>query len=238
VAIVGVIAASSALAGYEALLRLLHPQDVHHPWAVVAAGLVGFLGNEAVAVLRIRVGTRIGSAALVADGHHARTDGLTSLGVVVGALGVVAGLRWADPLVGLLITVAIAFVLVRAAKEVLARLLDQVDEPLVERIEAVLAATPGVQAVDEVRARWVGHGLRAEATVEVDPQLTVGQAHDITSEAERRLVADVPRLVAATLHAHPLGEAGHLHEGPHAHAHADDHPHQDLRPTTGDGPVT
>ena len=110
VVIVLFIASSSVLAGYEAIRRLANPQPVDHLWAVAAAGVLGFIGSELVARYRIRVGRRIGSAALVADGLHARTDGFTSLAVVLGAGGVAAGWQLADPIVGLLITVAIVVV--------------------------------------------------------------------------------------------------------------------------------
>jgi cation diffusion facilitator family transporter len=143
IVIVTAIAASSALAGYQAIERLLHPAQVSHLLAVAAAALVGFVGNETVARYRIRVGRRIGSAALVADGLHARTDGLTSLAVLAGAGGVAAGVPLADPLVGLLITVAILAVLRTAVRDVYRRLMDAVDPALVDRAEAALLATPG-----------------------------------------------------------------------------------------------
>jgi cation diffusion facilitator family transporter len=141
--VVLLIAGSSALAGYEAIRRLLHPQDLQYLWLVAIASVIGFLGNELVARYRIKVGREIGSAALVADGLHARTDGLTSLGVLVGAIGVAVGFRLADPIVGLAITVAILFVLRDAGREVLRRLMDAVDPELVEQIRSELLGTPG-----------------------------------------------------------------------------------------------
>src|SRR5215207_3311574 len=140
--IVAMIALSAGLAAYQAIERLLHPRDVTHLWAVAGAGLIGFLGNELVARYRIRVGRRIGSAALVADGLHARTDGFTSLAVLLGAGGVAVGWRWADPVVGLLITVVILFVLKDAAREVYRRLMDAVDPALVDQVETTLRGTP------------------------------------------------------------------------------------------------
>src|SRR5215213_3080586 len=109
--IVAMIALSAAVAGYESIRRLIDPQPISNVWVVLAAGILGFIGNEAVAIYRIRVGRKIGSAALVADGLHARTDGFTSLAVAAGAVGVMAGFPLADPIVGLLITIAILFVL-------------------------------------------------------------------------------------------------------------------------------
>ena len=209
VAIVGVILLSSALAAYEAVRRLVHPAHVTHLWAVAAAGLLGFVGNEVVARYRISVGREIGSAALVADGLHARTDGFTSLAVVVGAGGVALGLKQADPLVGLLITLAILSVLRDAARQVYRRLMDAVDEPLVEAVERVLRGTAGVRAVGEVRLRWIGHALRAEARVVVAPDLSLVAGHRIVDDAEHRLLHEVPRLAAALVHCDPEGDQHH-----------------------------
>ena len=210
--IVAMIALSAGLAAYEAIDRLLHPRDVTHLWAVAGAGLVGFLGNELVARYRIQVGRRIGSAALVADGLHARTDGFTSLAVLVGAGGVALGWRWADPVVGLVITLAILGVLRSAVAQVGARLLDAVDPTLVDRATDALNATDGVQGVRELRLRWIGHRLRAEADITADPELTITQAHALAHQAEDQLLADVPRLNAATVHISPVG--AHPEVGP------------------------
>ena len=203
IVIVVFIAASSALAGFEAVQRLLHPATVSHLPYVAAAALVGFAGNEIVARYRITVGRRIGSAALVADGLHARTDGFTSLAVLLGAGGVAIGWRWADPVVGLAITVAILFVLKDAAREVYRRLMDAVDPALVDKVEATLRATPDVRGVGEVRLRWIGHQLRAECEVTVADSATVVTAHAIAHDAEHRLIHAVPRLTAAVVHAEP-----------------------------------
>src|SRR6201997_705072 len=141
VVIVVVIAASSALAAYEAVSRLVHPQRVSGLIAVAVAALIGFTGNELVARYRIQVGRKIGSAALVADGLHARTDGFTSLAVLLGVGGVAADWDWADPVVGLVITVAILAVLRQAAWEIYCRLMDAVDPALVDQVEQKLRAT-------------------------------------------------------------------------------------------------
>src|SRR5215469_3061344 len=165
IVIVAVIVLSSAAAAYAAVTRLLHPHPVTHLVAVAAAAAVGFAGNELVARYRISTGRRIGSAALVADGLHARTDGFTSLAVLIGAGGVAIGWRWADPVVGLLITIAILAVLRQAAREIYRRLMDAVDPAVVDQAERVLAATPGVLGVGHVRMRCTGHQLRAECEV-------------------------------------------------------------------------
>ena len=217
IAIVGFIAASAVVAGYEAVQRLLHPAPVHHLGAVAAAALVGFAGNEVVAQFRIRVGRRIGSAALVADGLHARTDGFTSLAVLLGAGGVAIGWGWADPVVGLVITAAILLVGKDAAREVYRRLMDAVDPEVVDAVEQALRNTEGVRDVGEVRLRWIGHKLRAECEIVVDDGLSIVDAHSIAVEAEHRLIHDVPRLTAALVHADPAPRGGRTHHEALAH---------------------
>jgi len=201
--IVVMIAASALVAGYQSVTRLLDPQPLDYPWVVAAAGLVGFVGNELVAGYRIRVGKRIGSAALVADGHHARTDGFTSLAVIGGAAGTLLGFPIADPIVGLLITVAILVVLRDAGREVYRRLMDAVDPELSTTARKVLDATPGVRGVEDLRLRWVGHRLRAEASVLVDAHLDVSGAHEIAHAGEDRLLGSIAKLEAVTVHVSP-----------------------------------
>ncbi len=211
VAIVMVIAASSALAAYEAATRLAHPRPVSNLIAVSVAAVVGFAGNETVARYRIRVGRKIGSAALVADGLHARTDGFTSLAVLLGVAGVAAGWNWADPAVGLLITVAILAVLRQAAREIYRRLMDAVDPELVDQTEQTLRDTHGVLDVGKVRLRWIGHQLRAECEVVVDAAASAIEAHQVAVDAEHNLLHAVPRLTAALVHADPQDPAGADH---------------------------
>jgi cation diffusion facilitator family transporter len=207
--IVAMIALSCVLAGYESIRRLLDPQDLEHVWVVLVAGVIGFAGNEIVAVYRIRVGTRIGSAALVADGLHARTDGFTSLAVAAGAIGVMLGFPLADPIVGILITIAILFVLRGAARDVYRRLMDAVDPDLLDAAEDALRGTDGVLAVTELRLRWIGHRMRAEAGVEVATGLSHAHAHAIASDAEHRLAHAVPRLDAASVRVAPAAMLAH-----------------------------
>ncbi|MEV0567174.1 cation diffusion facilitator family transporter [Dactylosporangium sp. NPDC050588] len=220
IVIVLTIAASAVLAGLEAVDRLFNPAAVTHlPWVAVAA-VTGFAGNELVARYRIRIGRRIGSAALVADGLHARTDGFTSLAVLLGAGGVAVGWRWADPVVGLAITVAILFVLKDAAREVYRRLMDAVDPALVDTAEATLAGTPGVRRVAALRMRWIGHRLHAETDLVVADTLTVVEAHAIALDAEHRLLHAVPRLTAATIHTDPDSADAHAAVAHHRRAPA------------------
>jgi cation diffusion facilitator family transporter len=211
VLIVAVIAASSGLAAYEALTRLAHPRPVSNLVAVAVAAVIGFTGNELVARYRIQVGRKIGSAALVADGLHARADGFTSLAVLLGVGGLALGWRWADPVVGLLITVAILAVLRQAARDIYRRLMDAVDPALIAQAEQTLSATPGVLGVGQVRVRWIGHRLRAECEVIVDPDATAIAAHEVAVAAEHHLLHALPRLSAALVHADPQPREGADH---------------------------
>lgn len=216
IVIVAVIAASAAYAAWESIRQIARPEEVRHlPW-VIAAAVVGFAGNELVAVYRIRVGRRIGSAALVADGYHARTDGLTSLGVLAGAIGVALGFERADPIAGLAITLVILVVLWQAARTVLRRILDGTDDTTVLLLESVAGGVSGVEHVTSARARWTGHALNAELQIMVDPALSVQQAHRVAEEVEHELCHAIPRLRGATVHVDPHDHDSH-YGGPMAH---------------------
>jgi cation diffusion facilitator family transporter len=216
--IVVAIAASAILAGYESIHRLLDPVDVRYLGAVAGASVIGFIGNELVARYRITVGRRIGSAALVADGMHARTDGLTSLAVLAGAGGVALGWRAADAVVGLVITAAILVILRGVGRDVYRRLMDAVEPALLDDIERVVSAVEGVDAVSDVRVRWLGHQLRAEVEIDVDANLTVVAGHEIAEAAYHALLHDVPRLTSAVIHVSPTAVDGVDH-----HASVDHH---------------
>ena len=204
--VVAVIAISAVVTAVEAVRRLIDPVSLSHLGWVAVAGVVGFIGNEIVAMYRIRVGRRIGSAALRADGLHARTDGLTSLAVVVGAAGAALGFPAADPIVGLLIAGVIGVVMVVAARDVFGRLLDRIDPTLVDTAHDVLAGQPGVLAVRRVRMRWVGHRLEADAELDVDPGLSLTDAHRVAHGAEHELAHAIPKLHSVIVHAYPSHE--------------------------------
>ncbi|MDP2288232.1 MAG: cation diffusion facilitator family transporter [Actinomycetota bacterium] len=208
------IALSAAIAGYESIRRLMNPQEVSYLGALIAAGLIGFAGNELVAIYRIRVGRRIGSAALVADGLHARTDALTSLAVVVGALGVLLGFPAADPIVGLVVTAAILVVLWQAMRDIYRRLMDATDPELIGEVEQILAKTPGIIGVDKVQMRWIGHRLHMEIAITADPNLSLIAAHHIAHEAEHALLHSIARIDEVQVHVGPLEVDGpQFHSG-------------------------
>jgi cation diffusion facilitator family transporter len=209
VAIVAAIGVSCAVAMVVSVQRLAQPRPVSHLAAVAVAALVGFAGNELVARYRMTVGRRIGSAALVADGLHARADGFTSLAVLAGAGGMALGWTWADPVAGLAITAAILTAGWQAARDVGRRLMDGVDPALTDQACSTLRATSGVLGAGPVRLRWVGRRLRAECSILVDPDCSLVQAHAVAVRAEHALIHAVPGLAAALVHADPAGDAAH-----------------------------
>jgi cation diffusion facilitator family transporter len=217
VMILMVILASAVAAGYESVMRFFEPQPIKMVWVVAAAALIGFTGNEIVARFRIRVGREINSAALEADGRHARIDGLTSLSVLFSALGSRLGYPLADPIVGLLITLAIVHIVWDTAKAVLMRLLDGVDPGLVQEIEAAVKGTDGVEDTSEVRVRWIGHQLLAEVNLAVNADVSVAAGHDIADKARRAVLQQLDFISNVVVHVDPLdssGEAYHHTEGP------------------------
>jgi cation diffusion facilitator family transporter len=206
--VLAAITLSAVVVGYEAIDRLIHPQPLTNIGWVFAAGLIGFAGNELVAVYRIRVGRQIGSAALEADGTHARTDGFTSLAVAVGALGTWLGFPRADAAVGLLITVAISWVLRGAARDIFRRLMDAVDPRIIDEIEQTTSQVCGVQRVGSVQARWVGHRLAASIAIDVDADLSVRQGHEVAEAVRHQLLHRVPHLDDVDVHVDPCDRRG------------------------------
>lgn len=225
VLVVLIILFSAMVAGYQAIERLINPQPVGFLGAVAAAALVGFLGNETVAIFRIRIGRQIGSAALIADGYHARTDGWTSLTVLIGAVGLWLGYPLADPIVGLLIAAAILVIVWQSGKAVFTRLLDGVDPSVIDEIRHSASEVEGVVDVAEVRARWLGHRLRAEVNVAVDPELSVEKGHAVAREVNHQLLHHLRYLDSAVVHVDPVQEAGEEHHRITAHSHDGLPPH-------------
>lgn len=204
VLIVLIILSSALVAGYEAIDRLLDPQPIHQlPW-VAFAGIVGFVGNEVVAIFRIRVGRQMNSAALIADGYHARTDGLTSLAVVIGAAGVWLGFPVADPIIGLLITVAIFGIVWQSARAVFTRLLDGIEPQVVDDIRHAAEHIADIRAVPDIRARWLGHQLVAELDIVVADDASVAQANTIAGDLERELIGHLPALKSVHIRVRPV----------------------------------
>ncbi len=196
---------SAILAAWESIRRLIEPQPIEYIGIVFAAGVIGFIGNELVALYRIRVGRTIGSAALVADGHHARVDGFTSLAVAAGAAGVWLGFELADPIVGIIVSIAILGVLRTAARDIYRRLMDAVDPELVSDIEGIARDVDGVEDLGRCQVRWMGHRLRVDLEIDVDGALSVTDGHEIADRVHRRLVSDIAHLDDVHVHVDPQG---------------------------------
>jgi cation diffusion facilitator family transporter len=197
------IAFSAGVVFWESIQRLLNPQPMQNiPW-VAAAAVIGFLGNEAVALLQIRTGRKIGSDAMIADGLHARIDGLTSLAVLLAAGGTLLGFPIVDPIIGLLIGVAILFITRDATLRMWYRLMDAVDPTLVNQIEHYASEVEGVKQVARLRVRWVGHQLFAEMTIVVDETLTLVESHQITEQVQTALRKPIPHLSEMVIHVDP-----------------------------------
>jgi len=218
-AIIVTILASAIAATYAATHRLLHPEPVALLWAVMAASVIGFIGNEAVAIFRIRVGRQIGSAALIADGYHARIDGWTSLAVLVGAIAVWLGYPLADPVVGLLISIAIFVLVWQSAGPILVRTLDGVETQALQDVVQAAGHVPGVTEVTDVRARWIGHRLHADLSITVPGALSVGEGHEVAKAVRHQLLHHLPHLGSMTVHVDPDGQGGDRHHRIGAHVH-------------------
>jgi cation diffusion facilitator family transporter len=218
VIIVGLILISAIVAGVEAIDRLFNPRDIDYLWVLAAAGIVGFIGNEVVAVFRIKVGREIQSAALIADGYHARVDGLTSLAVVFGAIGVALGFPLADPIVGLIITALIFGIVWQSARAVFTRLLDGVAPEVTAELRHTIEHVPGILGLYDVRARWIGHRLHAEADIEVPDGLTVAEGIALSGKLRATVASHLPALkylrIGFTNEASVATPAGtHTHHG-------------------------
>ncbi len=186
------IAASAIVAGWESIRKLVNPERMDHLGWVAAAAVVGFIGNEAVAMLQIRTGRQIGSAALVADGNHARIDGFTSLAVLVAVIGTLIGAPILDPIIGLLITVTIIVILKDSSAAIFRRMLDGIEPDILAEIEHAPTHVEGVQGVENVRARWLGHKVHVDLDVLVDPGLSVDAASAIVARVQTALADHVP----------------------------------------------
>lgn len=219
--IVLIILFSTVVAGYEAIERLLHPQPLTNIGWVALMGVISYAGNEAVARLRIRIGKEINSAALIADGYHARIDARTSLAVVAGAALVWFGFPLADPIVGVLITLSLVTIVWQSSRTVLVRMLDGIDPGLHPQIHDVAAEIEGISALTEVKARWIGHQLHVDTVIDVPQDMSLAQANSVASQFRRELFAHIPALTEANVRYHdPKAQArGHADAQPHGHHH-------------------
>lgn len=212
---------SAVVAGHESVNRFFHPKPVSHLWAVVVASILSFAGNEGVAVFRIKVGKEIGSAALIADGYHARIDGWASLAVFVGAVGVRLGFPLADPLAGLIITVSILFIVWSSGKEIFGRMLDGVSPEVFHGVEHAAGHVEGVLNLGDLKARWVGHKLCVELAIAVRSSASAKEGHDIAKEVRHQILHHLPHVGQVMIHVDPENDFGEEHHKVGRHTHGD-----------------
>ncbi len=221
VVVVLLILFSAIVAAYESVNRFFHPQPVHHLMAVIIASILSFIGNEGVAIFRIKVGKEIGSAALIADGHHARIDGWSSLAVLVGAVGVWFGFPLADPLAGLVITMSILFIVWQSGKEIFTRMLDGVDPEVLHEVEHAAEHVEGVKEIGDIKARWVGHKLFVEMIIAVKNNASAQEGHEIAKEVRHQILHHLPHVGQVMIHVDPEKEFGQEHHKLGRHTHGD-----------------
>ena len=217
--IVAAIGASAALVIWQSVDRLIEPRIMDHiPW-VIAAGVIGAAGNEMVARYRIRVGRQIGSEALVADGHHARSDAWTSLAVVAAGIGAAFGASLVDPVSGLIVAFGILVLMVRSVRRISRRLLDGVEPKIPRQVEDTIIGVVGVEAISELRVRWQGHQIRVSTSIAVDPNMTVAEGHDVAHSVEHALHHAFTTPINVVVHVEPHGET-QAHETTEHHRQA------------------
>ena len=209
--IVLVIIASATASAIESIQKLTSGNIPTQIYLSMAAALVGVAGNELLAQYKISVGKRINSVSLIADGHHSRIDGLTSLAAFIGLVGVKLGFPKADPIAGIVITLVIVTVVFSTSRSVLQRLLDAVDPHIVPSIITIASAVPGVEQVTDVHARWVGHTLHVVMNIEVDAELTLTKAHAIAEVVRHQLFHEVKGISEVLIHTDPSSASGDFH---------------------------
>lgn len=208
--IIVIILFSAIVALNESIQKFITPSEIRSTGWVMAAAVIGFIGNEIVAHYRIRTGNEIGSAALVADGKHSRIDGLTSLAVFFAAVGVMLGYPIFDPIAGAIISIFIFGIVVETTKDIFKRLLDIIDPSLIDKLEEVTLSVERVKSVHDVKARWLGHTIEVDISIAVDENLSVREGHNIAVNVHRKLILEVPHVENITIHVDPESEIGEV----------------------------
>lgn len=207
--IILVISASTIVAGYASIQGLIYGEVMTHVTMVSLAAIVGFVGNEIVALFRLSMGRKIGSAALVADGQHARLDGFTSLAILLGVVGTWLGYPQVDSIVGLLITATMVFIVIKMSYTMITRIMDGVEPKMIDQISSSAETVPGVVRVKDVKARWFGHDVLAELSIVVNSNISVKDGHEIACKVMEQVQTQVQRLTSLQVHVDPLEMQGH-----------------------------
>ena len=203
-AVAGLIAVSAILVLYEAVTAFGDATPIDNPGLVLAAGVIGLAGNEAVAIFKFRTGKRIGSAALIADGRHSQADGLSSAGVVIAAVGLMIGIDWLDPLAGFAIGLLIAWTAYESGRDVILRLLDTADPEVVQELEQIAGEVVGVDHINDLRMRQMGRTVHVVANVCMPGGYTLAQAHAAAEELRGAWLEELPPGSAVDIHVDPF----------------------------------
>jgi cation diffusion facilitator family transporter len=198
-AVIGVVLVSAMITAYESIERFYHPQPLHHLGALAAAACIGFIGNELVALFRMRVGREISSAALIADGQHAMADGLVSLAVLCSAVGVGLGYPWADPVIGLVITGVLLKIVWESGQTIFTRLLDGVEPETIDAIYHAAEHVVAGETVQSVKARWLGHRLYVEIDLLLPTDCSIGEGQSVAAKVQDTLQSHLPYLGEAVI---------------------------------------
>ncbi|TME10975.1 MAG: cation transporter [Chloroflexi bacterium] len=192
--IILIIVFTAAAAAFESLGRLLSSEgySISRIGPSLLAAAIGVVANLGVSEYKIRVGRRIRSLALEADGIHSRLDALVSAGAFAGLGLAWMGIAIADPLTGLAITIAIVYILAGTVGRLVLRMMDAVDPDLIDQIASAARSVKGVLGVHDVRARWVGRELVAMMHIDCAPNASLIQAHDIAQAVQQEVELQVP----------------------------------------------
>lgn len=177
---------------WQSIDKLIHPEPLSRLGWLTAAALIGFIGNEIVALMEIRVGRTIGSEAMVADGLHARTDGLTSLAVLLAAGGTWLGYPIIDPIIGIFIGWIIIGITWNATKAVFLRLMNGVNPDLTLKTEKSILSHPEIERIARLQLCWIGHRLQGEVVLVAKGALSIRQINDLTTHIQHHLSHALP----------------------------------------------
>ncbi len=194
VVVVAAIWISAGVAFYQSYEKLVSGTPTTDLTLGMAAAVIGIVGNQIVARYKSRVGREINSAPLIVDAKHSLLDSAASAGALVGLVGVALGFPQADPIAGFAIGLLIVHIGIDAARDVADRLMDANDIDVTKAAERLAIAVPGVEAVGDVRARWLGREVEVRLAITLAPHLALSDASDICSQVERRVRSDLPEV--------------------------------------------
>jgi len=193
---------------WESLHRLFNPVPLDNLELVAAAAIVGFAGNVLAAMIQIRTGKKMKSDALIANGTHSQTDGLTSLAILVAVMGAWFGYPIIDAIIGIVMGIIILFIAKDSAKSMWYKLMDAVDPTIVKKAERIVNEHPDVKDVQRLQMRWIGHHLQVEAVLSLNADLNTAQCNSVSEHISHHLYHDIPNLSETTIAVIPWSTDG------------------------------